>query len=71
MDDSILILFCFDFVIVAVHSSSLTTTPPPPPPPPSSVPIISTQFAQPNNQRIALLSSISSFDPNKLKKISK
>lgn len=49
---------------------SLIATPlPPPPPPPPPLPAISA--VQPDNQRMALLSSISLFDPNKLKKISK
>lgn len=60
------------FVLVAVNSSSLIPTPPPPPPLlPSTMPVLSSQFIQPDNQRMALLSSINLFDPKKLKKVEK
>lgn len=57
---------------IAVNSSSLVSNPPPPPPPPpTSTTTIPINSSQSNNQRMALLSSISSFDTNKLKKIVK
>lgn len=63
----------FEHLIINVYyfvlGAFLTATPPPPPPlPPLIDSVKSEPLIQPNNQRMALLSSISSFDPNKLKK---
>jgi len=56
--------------MVFINLLSLTATllPPPPPPPPT---ISAAQLTQPDNPRMALLTSISLFDTNKLKKITK
>lgn len=56
--------------MVFINLLSLTVTPLPPPPPPPPA-ISAAQLTQPENPRMALLSSISLFDPNKLKKIMK